>query len=167
MPFPPPGNLLYPETGPASPALAGEFFTTEPPEKPRIMLWLLFSCSARSYSLQPHGLQHTRLPCPSPSPGACSNSCPSNHFILCRPLLLCPQSFPASGSFAMVGSLHQAVRVLGLRRQPLQCVLRAGFRGVACVCRCSQPVPFASPTVSTRPFSTSAFLFLKGRLLIR
>ena len=31
-----------------------------------------------SHSLQPHGLQHTRLPCPSPTPGACSNSCPSN-----------------------------------------------------------------------------------------
>ena len=29
-------------------------------------------------SLQPHGLQHTRLPCPSPTPGACSNSCPSS-----------------------------------------------------------------------------------------
>ena len=47
-----------------------------------------------SDSLQPHGLQHTRLPCPSPTPGACSNSCllswwcQSNHLILCRPLLL-------------------------------------------------------------------------------
>ena len=35
-----------------------------------------FSCSVVSYSLRPHGLQHTRLPCPSPTPGACSNSCP-------------------------------------------------------------------------------------------
>ena len=35
----------------------------------------LFSCSLVSDSLQPRGLQHTRLPCPSPSPGACSNSC--------------------------------------------------------------------------------------------
>ena len=38
--------------------------------------WLLFSHSVMSDSLWPHGLQHTRLPCPSPSPGACSNSCP-------------------------------------------------------------------------------------------
>ena len=36
------------------------------------------SHSVMSSSLQPHGLQHTRLPCPSPSPGACSNSCPSS-----------------------------------------------------------------------------------------
>ena len=37
-----------------------------------------YSCSVAlvSYSLQPHGLQHARLPCPSPSPGVCLNSCP-------------------------------------------------------------------------------------------
>ena len=34
------------------------------------------SCSVMSNSLQPHGVQHARLPCPSPTPGACSNSCP-------------------------------------------------------------------------------------------
>ena len=38
--------------------------------------FLLFSCSAVSDSLWPHGLQHTRLPCPSPSPEVCSTSCP-------------------------------------------------------------------------------------------
>ena len=60
---------------------------------------------SRPVSLWPHGLQHTRLPCPSPTPGACSNSCPSSRW--CRPTILssvipfssCPQSFPASGSF--------------------------------------------------------------------
>ena len=40
-----------------------------------IVLWL-FSCSSMSDSLQPHGLQLARLPCPPPSPGACSNSRP-------------------------------------------------------------------------------------------
>ena len=51
-------------------------------------------------TLQLHGLQHTRLPSPSPAPGACSNSCPSKsvmpsyHLILCRPLLLLPSIFP-------------------------------------------------------------------------
>ena len=35
-----------------------------------------FSCSVVSNSLRPHGLQHARLRCPSPTPGACSNSCP-------------------------------------------------------------------------------------------
>ena len=51
-----------------------------------------------SDSLQPHGLQHARLPCPSPTPGACSNKSiksvlPSNHLILCRPLHLLPSIF--------------------------------------------------------------------------
>ena len=40
------------------------------------LLSLLFSCSVMSDSLRPHGLHHTRFPCPSPSPGACSNSGP-------------------------------------------------------------------------------------------
>ena len=50
-----------------------------------------FSCSIMSDSLQPHELQQARLPCPSPTPGVHSNSCPSSrwcHLILCRPLLL-------------------------------------------------------------------------------
>ena len=38
----------------------------------------VFSCSVLSDSLQPHGLHHVRPPCPSPSPRACSNSCPSS-----------------------------------------------------------------------------------------
>ena len=66
-----------------------------------------FSHSDVSNSLWPHGLQHTRLPCPSPTPGACSNSCPSSQW--CHPTISssvipfssCPQSFPASGSFQM------------------------------------------------------------------
>ena len=59
-----------------------------------------------SDSLQPHGLQHTRLPCPSSTPGACSDSTsiesvmPSNHFILCRPLLLLPSIFPSIRVFS-------------------------------------------------------------------
>ena len=53
----------------------------------------LQSSLVMSNSLRPCGLQHTRLPCPSPTSGACSNSSiesvmPSNHLILCRPLLL-------------------------------------------------------------------------------
>ena len=44
---------------------------------------LLFSCSVMSNSLRPHGLQHARLPCPSPLPETCSNSCPvHSNFIL-------------------------------------------------------------------------------------
>ena len=66
-----------------------------------------FSCSLMSDCLWPHGLQHTRLPCPSPTPGACSNSCPLSQW--CHPTILssvipfssCLQSFPAPGSFPM------------------------------------------------------------------
>ena len=65
-----------------------------------------FSCSVMSDSLQPHGLQHSKLPCPSPTPGACSESCPLNWW--CHPTISssvipfsCLQSFPASGSFQM------------------------------------------------------------------
>ena len=60
-----------------------------------------------SDSLRPHGLQHTRLPCPLPAPEAYSNSCPSSQW--CHPIISfsvapfssCLQSFPASGSFSM------------------------------------------------------------------
>ena len=66
-----------------------------------------FSCSVVFLSLQPCGLQHVRLPCPSPTPRACSNSCPSSRW--CNPAIsssVIPfssylQSFPASGSFPM------------------------------------------------------------------
>ena len=68
---------------------------------------LLFSCSVMSDPLQPHGLQHARLPCPSPSPRACSNSCPLSQWYhptvssSVVPFSSCLQSFPASGSFLM------------------------------------------------------------------
>ena len=58
-----------------------------------------------SDSLWPHGLQHARHPCPSPTPGACSNSCPLSQ--RCHPTisssvaLFCFQSFPALGSFSV------------------------------------------------------------------
>ena len=60
-----------------------------------------------SNSLQPHGLQHTRLPCPSPSPGAYSTSCPLSwwsYLTISSSVILfsfCLQSFPASGYFPM------------------------------------------------------------------
>ena len=73
---------------------------------------LLFSSvqssrSVMSNSLKPHGLQHARLPCPSPTPGAYSNSCPPSQW--CHrtisssviPFSSYLQSFPASGSFQM------------------------------------------------------------------
>jgi len=65
-----------------------------------------FSRSVVSEFLWPHGPQHARPPCPSPTPGAYSNSCPLSQW--CHPTIssslvpfICLQSFPASGSFKM------------------------------------------------------------------
>ena len=66
-----------------------------------------FSPSVVSDSLRPHEPQHTRPPCPSPTPGVHPNPCPSSWW--CHPTISssvipfssCPQSFPASGSFPM------------------------------------------------------------------
>ena len=66
-----------------------------------------FRLSVMPDSLRPHGLQHTRIPCPSPTPRAYSNSCPLiqwchstiSSFVI--PFSSCLQSFPASGSFQM------------------------------------------------------------------
>ena len=83
---------------------------------------LLFSLLVVSDSLRPHGLQHTRFPCPSPSPRACSNSCPLSWW--CHPtisssviLFSCLQYFPASGSFQWVSSLYHVAKVLELQLQ--------------------------------------------------
>ena len=73
----------------------------------RRVLELLFSLSVVSDFLWPHGLQHTRFPGASPSPRACSNSCPLSQW--CHPTISssvvpfssCLQSFPASGSSLM------------------------------------------------------------------
>ena len=67
---------------------------------------LLFSCSVISNSLRPFGLQHSRLPCPSLSPGVCSNSSiesmmPANYLILCHSLLLMRSIFPSIRVFPM------------------------------------------------------------------
>ena len=71
------------------------------------LLSVQVSCSVGSVSLWPHGLQHARLPCPSPTSWACLSSCPSSRW--CHPtisstvvpLSSCLQSFPASRSFQM------------------------------------------------------------------
>ena len=72
-----------------------------------ISLSIQFSHLVMSNALQPHGLQHTRLPCPSSAPRASANSCPSSQW--CHPTISssvipfssCLQSFPASGAFLM------------------------------------------------------------------
>ena len=78
----------------------------------KTLLLLLFSRSVISDSLWPHGLHHTRLPCPSPSPRVYSNSCPLSSW--CHPTISssvvafssCLQPFPASESFSNESALH-------------------------------------------------------------
>ena len=79
-----------------------------------------FSRSVVSDSLWPRGLQYTRLPCPSPSPWAHSDSCPSSQW--CHPTISssvvpfssCLQSFPAWGSFPMSQFFTSGSRSIGV-----------------------------------------------------
>ena len=88
------------------------------PQKTNIIIPLCFitsvqfssvqsNCSVISDSLRPQESQHARPPCPSPTPGVDSNSCPSSrwcHLVISSsvvPFSSCPQSLPASGSFPM------------------------------------------------------------------
>ena len=81
-----------------------------------------FSCSVVSYSLQPHGLQHTRLPCPSPTPGSLLKLMSMELVIpsissSVVPFSSCLESFPATGSFPMSNSSHQVAQVLEFQLQ--------------------------------------------------
>ena len=79
-----------------------------------------FSHSVVSNSLRPHGLQHARLPCSSPTPGACSNSCPSSCDDIQPSHPLSSPSLPVfnlsqhQGLFQWVSSSHQVAKVLGV-----------------------------------------------------
>ena len=76
-----------------------------------------FSHSVLSDSLQPHGLQHARPPCPSPAPEVYSNSCPLSQW--CHPTISssvvpfssCLQSFPDQGLFKRISFLNQVAKV--------------------------------------------------------
>ena len=90
----------------------------------------MFSCSVMSDSLWPHGLQHARFPCPSPSPGVYSNSCPLNQscyltITSSATLLLCLQSSPASGSFPMSWLFASGGQSIGAS----QLILRMNIQG--------------------------------------
>ena len=82
---------------------------------------LLFTHSAMAYFWWPHRLQHARLPCSSPSPRVCLNSCPLGQW--CHPTISssddpfssCHQSFPASGSFPMSQLFASGDKVLELQ----------------------------------------------------
>ena len=83
-----------------------------------------FSRSFVSESLHPHELQHAMPPCPSPTPGVYSNSCPLSQWYhptissTVVPFSSCLQSFPASGSFFQwISSSHQVAKVLEFQLQ--------------------------------------------------
>ena len=121
-----------------------------------------FSLSVMSNSLRPQGVQHTRLPCPSPTPRACSNSCPLSWW--CHPTISsslvpfssCLQSFPAPGSFPMsrfIASGGQSIgtsalaSVLPVNIQgwfPLGKIFSSQFKGISRV--------FSSTTVQKHQF---------------
>ena len=128
-----------------------------------------------SDSLRPHGLQHIRLPCPSPTPRACSNSCPLSQW--CHPTVsssVVPffsslQSFPASGSFQWVSSSHQVAKVLEFQpqHQSFQWIFSIDFLygwlvGSPCHPRDAQE---SSPTPQFKSINSSAFSFLCGPTL--
>ena len=80
---------------------------------------LLFSHQVMSSSLQPHGLQHTKLLCPPLSPGVCSNTCPLSRWCylsilpLPPPFSFCLQSFPSLGSFPVSWLLTSGSQTIG------------------------------------------------------
>ena len=112
-----------------------------------LLLWGLISKSVKlshivqfshwvvSDSLRPHGLQHARPPCPSPTPRVYSNSCPSCKW--CHPTISssvipfssCLRYFPTSGSFQMSSSSHQVAKILEfqLQHQSFQWIFRTDF----------------------------------------
>ena len=79
-----------------------------------------FSRSVMSDPLRPHGLQHTRPPCPSATPGVYSNSCPLSHWwyptisFSVIPFSSCLQSFSASGAFPMSWFLESGGQSVGV-----------------------------------------------------
>ena len=116
-----------------------------------------------SNSLQPHGLQQATLPCPSPPPGACSNSCPLSRW--CHPTISssvipfssCLQSFPASGLFQWVSSLHQVAKVLEFQLQHQSDFIYDWLVGSPCSPRDSQE---SSPTSHFKSINSSVLSFL-------
>ena len=126
-----------------------------------------------SYCLRPHGLQHTRLPCPSPAPGAYSNSCPSSQW--CHPTISssivpfssCLQSFPASGSFPATQFFSSGGQSIGVSASAsvlamnIQDWFPLEYRlvGSPCSPRDSQE---SSPTPQFRSIYSLVFSFLYG-----
>ena len=131
---------------------------------------LQFSCSVVSDSLRPHGLQHTRPPCLSPTSGVYSNSCPLSQW--CHPTISssvvpfssCLQSSPASGSFPRSQFFTSGGQSIGvsastsvLPMTPRTDFLYNGLVGPPCSPRDSQE---SSPTPQFKSINSSVLSFL-------
>ena len=128
-----------------------------------------FSCSVMSDSLRLNGWRHSRLLCPSPTPGACSNSCPLSRW--CHPTISysvvpfssCLQSFPASGSFPVSQFLASGSQNIQLHHQYFQWIFITDFLvGFSCSPRDSQE---SSPTPQFKSINSSALSFLYSTAL--
>ena len=123
-----------------------------------------------SDSLRPHGLQHARLPCPSPSPGVCSDSCPLSWW--CHPTILssvepfssCLQSLPASGSFLMSRLFGSGGQSIGASASVLPMNIHDWFPlGLTGWSSCSpMDSQESSPTPQLKSINSSALSFLYG-----
>ena len=123
---------------------------------------LSFSHSVVSDFLQPHEWQHTRLPCPSLSPGICSNSFPLSWW--CHPTISssvspfssCPQSFPASESFTMSWLFASGGQSIGASASasvlPIQGWLALGWVGLISLLSKGLSSVFSSTTVWKHQF---------------
>ena len=131
-----------------------------------------FSHSVMSNSLRPHESQHTRPPCPSPTPRVYSNPCPSSSW--CHPTISssvvpffsCPQSIPASGSFPMSQLLAWGGRSTGVSASasvlPMNTQDWSPRVGSPCSPRDSQE---SSPTPQFKSSNFSALSFLHSPTL--
>ena len=123
--------------------------------------------SVVSNSLQPHGLQHARPPCPSPTPKLiCIESVmPSSHLILCHPLLLLPPIPPSVRVFSNESTLRMrwpkywsfSFSIIPSQRTPRTDLLQNGLVGSPCSPRDSQE---SSPTPHFKSINSSALSFL-------
>jgi len=126
-------------------------------------------------SLQPNGLQHARIPCPSPAHRACSNPCPLSWW--CHPTISssvvpsssCLQPFPESGSFQWVSYSHQVAKILEfqLQHQSFQWIFRTDFLYSWLVWSpCSPRDSQESSRPQFKSINSSALSFLYGPTLI-
>ena len=141
----------------------------------KTLLWEIissvqFSFSVVSDSLWPHGLQHARLPCPSPTPGDSSNSCPSSqwcHLTISSSVVpfSCLRSFPASRSFPMSLLFVSAGQITGVSASTsvlpmnIQDWFPLGWTGSPCSPRDSQE--FSNTSLNTSILSGSGFFLVK------